>query len=50
MEPIILAIVAELLKQVAQLIQDLQDGKIDPAKIDLDAVRAGIIALPKLPE
>ena len=50
MDQNVLEIVLLLIKEAAQVIQDLKDGKIDPAKIDLDAARAGLIALPMLPE
>lgn len=39
-----------ILKQAALAVQDLLDGRIDVSKIDLDKARAGLIALPRLPE
>jgi hypothetical protein len=47
---LIVELVMIVLRQAAQAVQDLLDGKIDVSKIDLDKARAGLIALPRLPE
>jgi len=36
----LLSLLIELLGNVAKLLQNLKDGNIDPAKIDLEALRA----------
>lgn len=49
MDSLILQIIVALFKEIADLADDLQSGKIDASKIDLDKVRSGLISLPNLP-
>ena len=46
----LLELVIMIIKNAAQVIQDLKDGKIDPAKVDLLKLREGLLLLPMLPE
>jgi hypothetical protein len=46
----IIQIILLVLRNAAQVLQDLKEGKIDPDKVDLDKLRSDLIALPDLPE